>query len=80
MKQNYRKTPPYMTKTGVQIGLLHQEPFEVRASKDADALQEALLNKKLYKPKTYINTDLIIVVISVAGIFVILFGGLYGLL
>lgn len=80
MKQNYRKTPPYMTKTGVQIGLLHQEPFEVRASKDADALQEALLNKKLYKPKTYINADLIIVVISVAGIFVILFGGLYGLL
>lgn len=69
-----------MTKTGVQIGLLHQEPFEVRASKDADALQEALLNKKLYKPKTYINADLIIVVISVAGIFVILFGGLYGLL
>lgn len=80
MKQNYRKTPPYMTKTGVQIGLLHQEPFEVRASKDADALQEALLNKKLYKPKTYINADLIIVVISVAGIFVILFGGLYGFL
>lgn len=69
-----------MTKTGVQIGLLHQEPFEVRASKDADALQEALLNKKLYKPKTYINADLIIVVISVAGIFVILFGGLYGFL
>ena len=79
-KKQYRKTPPYMTKTGVKIGLLYQEPFETRASKDADALQQALLEKRLYKPKGHITVDWIIVAISVAGLFVIIFGGLYGLL
>lgn len=78
--KKYRKTPPYMTKTGVQIGLLYQEPFETRASKDADALQQALLEKRLYKPKNYITVDWLIVAISVVGLFAIMFGGLYGFL
>lgn len=83
MKTNenkYRKTPPYMTKTGVQIGLLYQEPFETRASKDADALQQVLLEKRLYKPRGHITVDWLIVVISVIGLFAIVFGGLYGFL
>ena len=79
-KKQYRKTPPYMTKAGVQIGLLYQEPFETRASKDADALQQVLLEKRLYKQKSFITIDWIIVAISVAGLFAIIFGGLYGLL
>ena len=69
-----------MTKTGIQIGLLYQEPFETRASKDADALQQVLLEKRLYKPRKPITVDFLIVAISVIGLFVILFGGLYGLL
>jgi len=83
MKANdkkYRKTPPYMTKSGVQIGLLYQEPFETRASKDADALQQVLLQKRLYKPKSHITVDWLIVAISVVGLFAIMFGGLYGFL
>jgi len=79
-EKRYRKTPPYMTKAGVKIGLLYQEPFETRASKDADALQQALLEKRLYKPKGHITIDWLIVAISVAGLFAIIFGGLYGLL
>jgi len=79
-QRHYRKTPPYMTKAGVKIGLLYQEPFETRASKDADALQQALLEKRLYKPKGHITIDWLIVAISVAGLFAIIFGGLYGLL
>lgn len=69
-----------MTKAGVQIGLLYQEPFETRASKDADALQQVLLEKRLYKPKNFITVDWLIVAISVAGLFAIVFGGLYGFL
>ena len=80
MKQHYRKVPPYMTKTGIQIGLLYQEPFETRASKDADALQQVILEKRLYKPGKTITIDLMIVVISVAGLAAIIIGGLYGLL
>ena len=57
-KKNYRKVPPYMTKTGIQIGLLYQEPFETRASKDADAFQQAILEKKLYRPKDRKSTRL----------------------
>jgi hypothetical protein len=79
-EKRYRKTPPYMTKAGVKIGLLYQEPFETRASKDADALQQALLEKRLYKPKGFITVDWLIVAISVAGLFAIVFGGLYGFL
>ena len=79
-EKRYRKTPPYMTKTGIQIGLLYQEPFETRASKDADALQQALLEKRLYKPKEHITVDWLIVAISLVGLFLIIFGGLYGLL
>lgn len=80
MKANYRKTPPYMTKTGVQIGLLYQEPFETRASKDADTLQQVLLEKRLYKPKKHITVDWVIVAISVVGLIAILIGGIYGIL
>lgn len=48
MKENhkhYRKTPPYMTKTGVQIGLLYQEPFEVVVDDDAFNVQGAYLRR-----------------------------------
>ena len=78
--KKYRKTPPYMTKTGVQIGLLYQEPFETRASKDADVFQQVVLNKRLYKPKSSITVDWLIVAISVVGLLSIVFGGIYGLL
>ena len=78
--KKYRKTPPYMTKAGVQIGLLYQEPFETRASKDADAFQRVVLEKKLYKQKSFITVDFLIVAISVVGLIVIVFGGIYGLL
>jgi hypothetical protein len=67
-----------MTKTGVQIGLLYQEPFETRASKDADVLQQVVLNKRLYKPKSFITIDWLIVAISVVGLLVIAIGGFYG--
>jgi hypothetical protein len=76
--KKYRKTPPYMTKTGVQIGLLYQEPFETRASKDADVLQQVVLNKRLYKPKSFITIDWLIVAISVVGLLTIAIGGFYG--
>ena len=77
-ERRYRKTPPYMTKAGVKIGLLYQEPFETRASKDADVLQQVLLEKRLYKPKSHITVDWMIVAISVVGIIVIVIGGFYG--
>ena len=79
-EKKYRKTPPYMTKTGIQIGLLYQEPFETRASKDADAFQQVMLEKRLYKPRSHITIDWIIVAISVVGLLVIVFGGIYGYL
>jgi hypothetical protein len=60
--------------------LLYQEPFETRASKDADALQQVILEKRLYKPGKTITIDLMIVVISVAGLAAIVIGGIYGLL
>jgi hypothetical protein len=74
MKQNFRKTPPYMTKSGVQIGLLYQEPFETRASKDADALQQIVLEKRLYKPKRNLTIDAFIVIVSVIGLVGIAIG------
>ena len=77
-EKKYRKTPPYMTKTGVQIGLLYQEPFETRASKDADVFQQVVLNKRLYKPKSFITIDWLIVAISVVGLLTIAIGGFYG--
>jgi hypothetical protein len=46
--KKFRKVPPYMTKAGVKIGLLYQEPFETRASKDADAFQQSCFRKKDY--------------------------------
>ena len=77
-EKKYRKTPPYMTKTGVQIGLLYQEPFETRASKDADVFQQVILDKRLYKPKSFRTIDWLIVAISVVGLLAIAIGGFYG--
>lgn len=81
MKQHYRKIPPYMTKAGVQIGLLYQEPFETRIDKDAYRLQEALLRKKLYRPRKFVLTpDSLIVIVSVITLIGILIGVIkYGL-
>jgi hypothetical protein len=67
--KRYRKVPPYMTKTGIQIGLLHQEPFESRIDEDAYKLQRALLKKKTYKYREPIHYgDLFIGIVSVIGI------------
>jgi len=82
MKTNYnkyRKTPPYMTKTGVQIGLLYQEPFETRIDKDAYKLQRALLSQR-YKSvnRMYMTVDSLIVLMSVIALIGIVIGGIYG--
>jgi hypothetical protein len=82
METNYkkfRKVPPYMTKTGVQIGLLYQEPFEVHMDKDAYRLQRALLSER-YKSvnRMYMTIDAFIVVLSVITLFGIILGGIYG--
>jgi hypothetical protein len=81
MKANYRKVPPYMTKAGVQIGLLYQEPFEDRMDKDGYALQRALLSQK-YKTvnKPYLVIDVVIVALSVVALIGIVIGVLYGIL
>jgi hypothetical protein len=71
--KKFRKVPPYMTKTGIQIGLLHQEPFESRIDKDAYRLQEALLKKRYkgeYKEPIHYG-DLAVGVVSVI-LFIIL--------
>jgi hypothetical protein len=78
--KKFKKVPPYMTKAGVQIGLLYQEPFETRASKDADAFQRVVLEKKLYKQKSFITVDFLIVAISVIGLLAIILGVIYGLI
>jgi hypothetical protein len=78
--KKFRKVPPYMTKAGVQIGLLYQEPFETRTSKDADAFQRVVLEKKLYKQKSFITVDFLIVAISVVGLLAIILGVIYGLI
>jgi len=84
MKTNYkkyRKTPPYMTKAGIQIGLLYQEPFEARMGRDEYAWQETFLAQR-YKP---VNTetlfiDKVIVAICVIALVGIILGGFYGFL
>ena len=79
MKTNYRKVPPYMTKAGIQIGLLHQEPFEPRMDQDGFALQRALLsqkNKNVNNP--YITIDLVIVAVCVVALISLIIGGFYG--
>jgi hypothetical protein len=71
--KKYRKVPPYMTKTGIQIGLLYQEPFETRIDKDAYRIQEALLFKKAKTYKQPIHYgDLAVGVVSVIGIIAII--------
>jgi hypothetical protein len=81
MKKNYRSVPPYMTKTGVKIGLLYQEPFEARMGRDEYAWQETFLAQR-YKPVNN-NTffiDKLIVAISVIGLVGIVLGSIYGIL
>lgn len=64
--KKYRQVPPYMTKTGVQIGLLHQEPFEVVVEEDAFNLQSAFLQKHNTTFKRQIHQgDLAVGVVSV---------------
>jgi hypothetical protein len=82
METNYkkfRKVPPYMTKTGVQIGLLYQEPFEARIDEDGFALQRALLRQK-HKDvnKPYVIIDSVIVAVCVVTLIVLIMGGFYG--
>lgn len=81
MKKNYRSVPPYMTKTGIQIGLLYQEPFEARMGRDEYAWQETFLAQR-YKP---VNTntlfvDKVIVALSVILLIALVVGGFYGFL
>lgn len=79
--KRFRKVPPYMTKAGIQIGLLYQEPFEARMGEDEYAWQETFLAQR-YKPvkgEIYF-IDKIICVLSVVGIVLILLGGIYGFL
>jgi len=70
-----------MTKTGVQIGLLYQEPFEARMDKDSFALQKALLlhkHKNVNSP--YITIDVVIVAVSIVTLIGLIIGGFYGLI
>ena len=83
MEANYkkfRKTPPYMTKTGVKIGLLYQEPFEARMGKDEYAWQQTFLEERYGKhDKPYLVVDSVIVVICVVALIGIVIGGIYGI-
>lgn len=80
-KKHYRKVPPYMTKTGVQIGLLYQEPFEARMSRDEHAWQKTFLAQKIEDVnKPYIVIDMTIVIICIIAFAGIIIGALYGLL
>jgi hypothetical protein len=79
MRTNYRKVPPYMTKAGVQIGLLYQEPFEARMDEDGFALQRALLSQKHKNVNNpYITIDLVIVAVCVVTLIGLIIGGFYG--
>jgi hypothetical protein len=80
-EKRYRKVPPYMTKTGIQIGLLHQDPFEVRMGRDEYAWQQTFLAQR-YKP---VNTetlfiDKVIVAICIIALVGIILGCMYGFL
>ena len=82
--KKYRKVPPYMTKTGVQIGLLYTEPFETRIDKDAYRFQEALLSKRLedkmdYEPPIHYG-DLAVGVVSVIGLIILVVMGVFHVL
>ena len=81
MKKNYRSVPPYMTKTGIQIGLLYQEPFEARMGRDEYAWQETFLAQryKLVNNNTFF-IDKLIVALSVIGLVGIVLGSIYGYL
>jgi len=81
METNYkkfRKVPPYMTKTGVQIGLLYQEPFEARIDEDGFALQRALLRQKHNVNEPYVMIDAVIVAVCVVTLIALIIGGFYG--
>ena len=79
--KKFRKVPPYMTKAGIKIGLLYQEPFEARIDKDAYRLQEALLARKYKAVKRFqITPDMLIVIVSVITLIGFIVGGFYGLI
>jgi hypothetical protein len=70
-----------MTKAGIQIGLLYQEPFEARIDKDAYKLQKNLLLRRFGRAKKfYLTIDSLIVIVSVISLIVIFIGALYGLI
>ena len=77
--KKFRKVPPYMTKAGIKIGLLYQEPFEARMGRDEYAWQQTFLAQR-YKPvkEEIYFIDKCIFAVSVVGIVVILLGGIYG--
>lgn len=80
-EKRYRSVPPYMTKAGIQIGLLYQEPFEARIDKDAYKLQKNLLLRRFGRAKKfYLTIDSLIVIVSVISLIVIFIGALYGLI
>ena len=81
METNYkkfRKVPPYMTKAGIQIGLLYQEPFEPRMDKDGFALQRALLKQKHNVNEPYVTIDGVIVAVCVVLLIAFIVGAFYG--
>jgi hypothetical protein len=81
MKKHYRKEPPYMTKTGVQIGLLYQEPFEARMGRDEYAWQKTFIAQNIKPVKTEtLFIDKVIVAICVLALIAIILGGIYGFL
>ena len=70
-----------MTKTGVKIGLIYQEPFEARIDKDAYKLQRSLLSKRFNRVKKfYLTIDSLIVILSVVSLVGIVIGVIYGLI
>jgi purine-cytosine permease-like protein len=79
MKKNYRSVPPYMTKTGIQIGLIYQEPFEARMGRDEYAWQETFLAQNIKPVKTEtLFIDKVIVATCVLALIAIILGSLLG--
>ena len=77
--KKFRKVPPYMTKTGIKIGLLYQEPFEARIDKDAYKLQRALLAQKYKSVNRFqLTSDMLVVIVCVIILIGFIIGGFYG--
>ena len=78
-EKRYRKVPPYMTKAGIKIGLLYQEPFEARIDKDAYKLQRALLARKYKHVNRFqLTSDTLVVIVCVVILIGFIIGGFYG--